>query len=112
MQIAGRFTLRRMLPHSLASLSDRVEWGLTVQAFETGVGLINTGERCLDVHEEYLFSRTNGSIGSLGYLIRSAAIELILSDTVHKHGEERITRELLDSIPLDLAAERAADIDA
>ncbi|WP_082492185.1 TniB family NTP-binding protein [Leifsonia sp. Root4] len=111
LQIAGRFTLRRMLPHSYGSLHDRDEWGLTVQAFETGVGLINAGERCLDAHEEYLFSRTSGSIGSLGYLIRSAAIELILSDAVHEHGEERITRELLDSIPLDLAAERGADLD-
>ncbi|MEC5186231.1 hypothetical protein RCH12_003715 [Cryobacterium sp. MP_3.1] len=110
LQIAGRFALRRMLPHSYGNLQDRDEWGLTVRAFETGVGLISAGERYLEGHAEYLFSRTGGSIGSLGYLIRSAAIELILSDAVREHGEERITRELLDSIPLDLAAERGADL--
>lgn len=111
LQIAGRFTLRRMLPHSYSSLHDRDEWGRTVRAFEDGVGLMNNGQPGLDNDEEYLFNRTNGSIGSLSFLLRSAAIELILSDATREHGEERITRELLDSIPLDLAAERGSNFD-
>ncbi|MDY7529216.1 MULTISPECIES: TniB family NTP-binding protein [unclassified Cryobacterium] len=108
MQIAGRFTLRRMLPHSYGSSDARDNWTSTVEAFESGLGLIKSEGRCLEGEEEYLFSRTNGSIGSLGFLLRAAAIELLFADSIHEHGEERITRELLDSIPLDIAAERGA----
>ncbi|GAA3882554.1 ATP-binding protein [Leifsonia kafniensis] len=111
MQVAGRFTLRRILPYSFGSIEARDSWASTVEAFESGLGLMNGGEHSLTGQEEYLFSRTNGSIGSLGYLLRSAAIELILSDAIHEQGGERITRALLDSIPLDIAAERGAGSD-
>jgi len=47
----------------------------------------------------YLHHRTGGMIGSLSHLIRAAALTAI--DT----GTEAITRDLLDSIPVDYAAE-------
>jgi hypothetical protein len=50
--------------------------------------------------DEYLFSRTNGMIGSLSQLVRGAAI-LAIQD-----GTEQITKELLDLVPVDHAAQR------
>ena len=50
----------------------------------------------------YLHQRTGGMIGSLSHLIRGAAIEAILN------GTEQITRQLLDGIGLDHAAESNA----
>ena len=51
--------------------------------------------------DEYLYRRSSGMIGSLSQLIRGAAI-LAITD-----GTEQITRELLDTVPVDYAAERA-----
>jgi hypothetical protein len=51
--------------------------------------------------DEYLYRRTSGMIGSLSQLIRGAAILAIETST------EQITRDLLDLVPVDFAAERA-----
>ena len=51
--------------------------------------------------DEYLYRRSGGMIGSLSQLIRGAAI-LAIED-----GREQITRDLLDIVPVDYAAERA-----
>jgi hypothetical protein len=50
--------------------------------------------------EEYLYRRSSGMIGSLSQLIRGAAI-LAIED-----GSEQITRDLLEAVPVDYAAER------
>jgi hypothetical protein len=47
----------------------------------------------------YLHERTDGMIGSLSHLIRGAAVDAILD------GTEKITRERLDRVGLDQAAE-------
>jgi hypothetical protein len=70
---------------------------------------VATLERALRLHhhptgnltalERYLHQRTGGMIGSLSHLIRGAAIEAILN------GTERITKNLLESIDLDHAAQ-------
>ncbi len=52
--------------------------------------------------DEYLYRRTGGMIGSLSQLVRGAAI-LAIED-----GTEQITRDLLDAIPVDYAAQRTA----
>ena len=52
--------------------------------------------------EEYLYRRSGGMIGSLSQLIRGAAI-LAIED-----GSEQITRDLLEAVPVDYAAERGA----
>ena len=51
---------------------------------------------------EYLYQRSGGMIGSLSQLIRGAAI-LAIED-----GIEQITRDLLDVVPVDYAAERGS----
>ena len=51
--------------------------------------------------DEYLYRRSGGVIGSLSQLVRGAAI-LAIED-----GSEQISKQLLDSVPVDYAAERA-----
>ncbi len=72
-------------------------------------GLIATLEAALRLHRHrlgtladlgrYLHQRTGGMIGSLSHLIRAAALTAILD------GTEAITRDLLDGILLDHAAQ-------
>jgi len=51
----------------------------------------------------YLHQRTSGMIGSLSHLIRAGAITAILD------GSEAITTELLDTIPVDHAAQSSRE---
>ena len=95
-QLAGRCTLIRT-----GAFPCHDEWH----------GLIATLEETLRLHRHiggtlvklarYLHQRTGGMIGSLSHLIRAAAISAILD------GSEHITRALLDTVPLDYAAESA-----
>ncbi|MFE3827849.1 hypothetical protein [Streptomyces sp. NPDC059092] len=52
--------------------------------------------------DRYLYNRADGMIGALSHAIRGAAIDAILS------GTERVTKEGIDAIPLDHAAETMA----
>jgi hypothetical protein len=52
--------------------------------------------------DEYLFARTNGMIGSLSQLVRGAAV-LAIQD-----GTEQITKDLLELVPVDHAAQRTS----
>ncbi|MGD0247058.1 MAG: hypothetical protein ABSB59_42960 [Streptosporangiaceae bacterium] len=73
--------------------------------------LIATLEQSLRLHrhqpgqllhlDAYLHERTDGMIGTLSHLIRGAAIEAVID------GTEKITRETLDRVGLDHAAEAA-----
>ena len=47
----------------------------------------------------YLHQRTGGMIGSLLWLIRSAAIQAVID------GTEKITRKSMDAIPVDIASQ-------
>ena len=49
----------------------------------------------------YLHQRTGGMIGSLPWLIRSAAIQAVID------GTEMITRTSMDAIPVDIASQAA-----
>ena len=51
--------------------------------------------------DEYLYRRSGGMIGSLSQLVRGAAI-LAIED-----GSEQVSKQLLDSVAVDYAAERA-----
>ena len=57
-------------------------------------GLVATLEGALHLHR-----RTGGMTGSLSHLVRAAAQLAILE------GDEAITRKLMDTIPVDQAAE-------
>ena len=101
-QIAGRFTL---IP------ARAFDYG-TAEQRETWRGLVSTMEQSLRLHrhrpgmltglDEYLFARTSGMIGSLSQLVRGAAI-LAIQD-----GTEQISKQLLDLVPVDHAAQRAS----
>ncbi|MEU8258655.1 ATP-binding protein [Micromonospora inaquosa] len=100
-QIAGRFTLIASTPFAYGTAEQRAAWRSLVSTLEGMLRLREHRPGTLVSLDEYLYQRTGGMIGSLSQLIRGAAILAIEDDT------EQITRELLDFIPVDYAAERA-----
>jgi hypothetical protein len=68
---------------------------------ETSLRLHHHQPATLTGLDEYLFTRTTGMIGSLSQLIRGSAILAI------QNGTEQITKDLLDLVPVDHAAQRA-----
>ncbi|GAA1993957.1 ATP-binding protein [Catenulispora subtropica] len=95
-QIAGRCVLVKTNPFPYTS-----EWRGLVQAMESTLRLYLHRPGTLTTLDRYLHDRTNGSIGSLAHLVRAGAITAIMD------GSEKITRKLLDAIPVDHAAESA-----
>lgn len=73
----------------------------TVQKVISTVRLLVQLNRSLVGMDEYLYRRTGGMIGSLSQLIRGGAILAI------ENRSEAVTRDLLDIVPVDYAAERA-----
>jgi Bacterial TniB protein len=101
-QIAGRFTLIPARPFDYGTAEQRSTWQSLVAAMEASLRLHRHQPGTLTKMSEYLFGRTGGMIGSLSQLVRGAAI-LAIQD-----GTEQITRALLDLVPVDHAAQRAA----
>ena len=101
-QIAGRFTLIAARPFDYGTTGQRDTWRGLISTMEASLRLHQHKPGILTGLDEYLFRRTSGMIGSLSQLIRGAAI-LAIAD-----GTEQITRDLLDLVPVDHAAERAA----
>ena len=99
-QLAGRFTLVPARPFSLATASGQQAWKALVRRFESNLRLIHHDDT-LTLPHRYLFTRTGGHIGSLANLIRKGAITAILN------GQERIDHSLLQTIQIDVAAQRA-----
>jgi TniB protein len=93
-QIAGRFGMIRTGPFPRGQ-----EWSALIAALETSLRLHAHTPETLTNMDTYLHHRTGGMIGSLLRLVRSAAIQAVID------GSERITRDLLDDIELDAAAE-------
>lgn len=86
-QIAGRFTVIPAAPFAYGTGAQREQWRALIAALES----------LLRLHRH----RSGGMIGSLSQLVRGAAI-LAIED-----GSEQISKQLLDSVPVDYAAERA-----
>lgn len=80
-------------------------WGGVIQGFERQFALLNHPERTLLTAENarYLYTRTRGSLGALSRLLTIAALDLIADGNPEA---ERITREKLEDITLDLTTER------
>jgi hypothetical protein len=93
-QIAGRCVLVKtgLIPY-------QAEWKGLVAAMENALRLRRHEPGTLAGLDQYLHQRTGGSIGSLSHLVRAAALTAIID------GSERITREQLEAIPVDHAAE-------
>lgn len=98
-QIAGRFTLIPARPFDYGTPEQRETWRGLVTTMEQSLRLHRHQPGVLTGLTEYLFSRTNGMIGSLSQLVRGAAV-LAIQD-----GTEQISRELLDLVPVDHAAQ-------
>ncbi|MBT2546761.1 TniB family NTP-binding protein [Arthrobacter sp. ISL-65] len=102
-QVAGRFSLEQLANYGIANEAERNLWDLIVGLFEERLGLISHEPGDLAHSAKYLHERTKGSIGSLAHLLFGAAQVLIFTGSAPEN--ERITREALDGISLDLATE-------
>jgi hypothetical protein len=99
-QIAGRFTVIPATPFAYGTSEQREQWRALVATMESTLRLHRHKTGSLVALDEYLYQRSGGMIGSLSQLIRGAAIL-----AVEDHSEA-ITRDLLDIVPVDHAAER------
>jgi hypothetical protein len=97
-QIAGRCVLASTGPFPCQQ-----EWKGLVAAMEAALRLHRHRPGTLPGLDRYLHQRTSGMIGSLSHLIRAGAITAILD------GSEAITKDLLDTIPVDHAAQSARE---
>jgi hypothetical protein len=102
-QIAGRFTVIPAAPFAYGTSEQREQWRALIATMESTLRLHRHKTGSLVALDEYLYRRSGGMIGSLSQLIRGAAI-LAIED-----GSEQITRPLLDIVPVDHAAARAAE---
>jgi hypothetical protein len=96
-QIAGRCVLISTGPFPLQQ-----EWAALLATLDATLRLHRHRPGTLPQLGKYLHQRTGGMIGSLSHLVRAAALVAILD------GAEEITRELLDGIPVDHAAQSGA----
>ncbi|GAB3123315.1 TniB family NTP-binding protein [Glaciibacter psychrotolerans] len=101
-QISGRFNLVKMERLKRTNPDGRAAWKQLITGFEKNLPLRDHKLGTLPAMHEYLFDRTNGSIGSLGRLLTGAAIDII---TDGGGRPELITREMLEEQVLDIAAE-------
>lgn len=93
-QIAGRFSIVRTGPFSQGP-----QWTALIAALEDSLRLHRHRPGTLTKLERYLHQRTHGMIGSLLWLIRSAAINAVLE------GTEQITRKSLDVVDADITSQ-------
>ncbi|GAA1309219.1 ATP-binding protein [Saccharothrix xinjiangensis] len=100
-QIAGRFTLIGSAPFDHGTTAQRGDWQALVATLESTLRLRRHVPGTLVGLADYLYHRTGGMIGSLSQLVRGGALLAV-------DGEERLTRELLDLVPVDHAADRAS----
>jgi hypothetical protein len=96
-QIAGRCVLVSTGPFPCQG-----EWAALLATLDAALRLHRHRSGTLPGLGKYLHQRTGGMIGSLSHLVRAAALTAILD------GTEEITRTLLDSIPVDHAAQSGA----
>jgi len=95
-QIAGRYSMVRTGPFPRDA-----QWVTLVAAIETSLRLHRHQPGSLPGLAGYLHQRTSGMIGSLLWLIRSAAIQAVID------GTEKITRTSMDAIPVDIASQES-----
>jgi Resolvase, N terminal domain len=98
-QIAGRSGVITCRAFACGTTAQRQEWQALIATLGQSLRLHRHAPGRLLKLAGYLHERTDGMIGSLSHLIRGAAVEAILD------GTEKITRETLDRIGLDHAAE-------
>jgi hypothetical protein len=95
-QIAGRFSMVRTGPFACDE-----QWATLIAALEGSLRLHRHRAGTLPELARYLHHRAGGMIGSLLWLIRSAAIQAVID------GTEQVTRKAMDAIPVDIASQAA-----
>ena len=93
-QIAGRFSMVRTGP-----FGQDPEWTALIAAIEDSLRLHRHRPGTLTGLDRYLHQRTHGMIGSLLWLIRSAAVNAVLD------GTEEITKKALDAVEADITSQ-------
>jgi hypothetical protein len=93
-QIAGRFGMVRTGP-----FGQDQQWTALIAALEDSLRLHHHRPGTLTKLGRYLHQRTHGMIGSLLWLIRSAAINAVLN------GTEQITKKSLDAVEADITSQ-------
>jgi hypothetical protein len=93
-QIAGRFGMVRTGP-----FGQDPQWTALIAALEDSLRLHRHRPGTLTKLDRYLHQRTHGMIGSLLWLIRSAAINAVLD------GTETITKKSLDAVEADITSQ-------
>lgn len=101
-QLAGRFKLLHNDPLPYGTGAQRGVWEDLLRTMENALRLRNHRPQTLPAQAAYLHRRTAGVLGSLSHLLREAAVTSVLD------GSERITRDVLESIELDIRAEQQA----
>jgi hypothetical protein len=93
-QIAGRFSMVRTGPFACDE-----QWSTLTAALEDSLRLHRHRPGTLPQQARYLHQRTGGMIGSLLWLIRSAAIQAVID------GTEQITKKAMDALQVDIASQ-------
>ena len=101
-QMAGRFTVIPSRPFDYGTPAQRESWCSLIATMESQLRLHQHRNGSLVSLAESLYRRTGGAIGSLSQLVRGAAV-LAIED-----GTEKITKKLLEAVPVDYAAEHPA----
>ncbi|PYC99897.1 AAA family ATPase [Microbacterium esteraromaticum] len=102
-QFASRCSTVRLGKLDISTGAGRQLWGGVIVKFEEQLALMAHPPQTLLKEAMYLWNRTRGSIAALSRLLTTAALDLI--EAGDPDGE-LITKELLESIPLDLTSER------
>lgn len=106
-QTARRWTLLSMPPFTLENDAGRAHWERLVKSIESRIVLGDSHRGMLVNQAEYLFARSSGMLGSLMELLTRGAARAV------RTGGERLDRDLLDDIQIDMAAEaQRAEIEA
>jgi hypothetical protein len=101
-QLRGRFTILSMDRLNLSDPADKKTWKQLINGFEKKLPLHHQVAGSLWAHNEYLYMRTSGSIGSLAKLLALSTRRIIDSDTITV---ETITQDVMDTVTLDVFAE-------
>ncbi|MFE2185906.1 ATP-binding protein [Streptomyces sp. NPDC059455] len=93
--VRGKQIAARCVMKYTGNFPYQAEWRSMVELMEGSLRLHRHEPGTLVRLAKYLHTRTDGSISSLSHLVRAAAISAIAD------GSERVTRQLLKSIPVD-----------
>lgn len=99
-QTGRRWTRVAITPFEIGTDAQRQVWRSTLLSIEKDLVLSRASRGMLADHlSDYLYARTTGNIGSLMTLINRGCARAV------RTGEEAITRDLLDGLAIDAAAE-------